>query len=224
VSRQHSSTSLRAFRLLPTLLLSLAACASAPRALPNLSELKWELRTYHDSGRYLADITTVVERAAALLERRAGQVDRPAMVLDVDETALSSWPNQDRRDFGYVRAEWLAWVETAEAPAIAPTLELYRRARELGVQVFFITGRRERLRDPTEKNLRSAGYQGWTELVMKPDQTRLKSAAEYKTPARRRLTEQDYTILVNIGDQPSDLEGGYAEQTFLLPNPFYRVR
>ena len=145
------------------------------------------------------------------------------MVLDVDETALSSWPNQDRRDFGYVREEWTAWVKAAEAPAIAPTLELFRRARKLGVEVFFVTGRRERLRGPTERNLRRAGYQGWTELVMKPDDARLKSAADYKTPARRRLTEEGYTIIVNLGDQPSDLTGGYAEQSFKLPNPFYRV-
>jgi hypothetical protein len=30
-------------------------------------------------------------------------------------------------------------------------------------------------------------------------------------------------VTANIGDQPSDLSGGYAEKTFLLPNPFYRV-
>ncbi|HUO38503.1 MAG TPA: HAD family acid phosphatase [Mycobacterium sp.] len=34
---------------------------------------------------------------------------------------------------------------------------------------------------------------------------------------------QDYTIVANIGDQPSDLAAGHAEQTFLLPDPFYRI-
>ena len=29
--------------------------------------------------------------------------------------------------------------------------------------------------------------------------------------------------IANVGDQPSDLAGGYAERTFLLPNPFYRI-
>jgi len=26
-----------------------------------------------------------------------------------------------------------------------------------------------------------------------------------------------------MGDQPSDLDGGFSERTFLLPNPFYRI-
>jgi HAD superfamily, subfamily IIIB (Acid phosphatase) len=32
-----------------------------------------------------------------------------------------------------------------------------------------------------------------------------------------------YTIVANVGDQPSDLQGGHAEKRFLLPDPFYRV-
>ena len=32
-----------------------------------------------------------------------------------------------------------------------------------------------------------------------------------------------YRIVVNMGDQPSDLAGGYAEKAVLLPNPFYRI-
>ena len=34
---------------------------------------------------------------------------------------------------------------------------------------------------------------------------------------------QGFTIIANVGDQPSDLAGGYAERTFLVPNPFYRI-
>ena len=30
-------------------------------------------------------------------------------------------------------------------------------------------------------------------------------------------------IVVNMGDQDSDLAGGYAERTFKLPDPFYYV-
>jgi hypothetical protein len=28
---------------------------------------------------------------------------------------------------------------------------------------------------------------------------------------------------VNIGDQMSDLDGGFAERTYKLPNPFYFI-
>jgi hypothetical protein len=29
--------------------------------------------------------------------------------------------------------------------------------------------------------------------------------------------------VLNIGDQASDLRGGHAEKTILLPNPFYSI-
>jgi hypothetical protein len=32
-----------------------------------------------------------------------------------------------------------------------------------------------------------------------------------------------FTIIANIGDQKSDLEGGYAEMTFKVPSPFYFI-
>jgi hypothetical protein len=49
------------------------------------------------------------------------------------------------------------------------------------------------------------------------------SAADFKTPIRERIEKEGYTIIANVGDQSSDLAGGHAEMTFLLPNPFYRI-
>jgi acid phosphatase len=50
-----------------------------------------------------------------------------------------------------------------------------------------------------------------------------RTAADFKAPIRAEVEQAGYTILINMGDQPSDLEGGHAERAFLLPNPFYRV-
>jgi hypothetical protein len=41
--------------------------------------------------------------------------------------------------------------------------------------------------------------------------------------SQRSDEQQGYTIIANMGDQPSDLDGGLSERTFLLPNPFYRI-
>jgi hypothetical protein len=46
-------------------------------------------------------------------------------------------------------------------------------------------------------------------------------SADFKAPERRRIAERGYTILLSMGDQQSDLDGGYAEKTFKLPNPVY---
>jgi hypothetical protein len=47
---------------------------------------------------------------------------------------------------------------------------------------------------------------------------------QYKAGTRRHI-EDDlvYEIIANFGDPYSDLQGGYAEQTYKLPNPTYYV-
>jgi hypothetical protein len=49
------------------------------------------------------------------------------------------------------------------------------------------------------------------------------SAVAFKAPVRAGLEREGHRVIANVGDQPSDLEGGYAERSFLLANPFYRV-
>ena len=66
-------------------------------------------------------------------------------------------------------------------------------------------------------------YAGYARLVMVPDGRRYASAADFKAPVRAGIEQEGYRIVANVGDQPSDLAGGRAERTFLLPNPFYRI-
>ena len=116
-----------------------------------------------------------------------------------------------------------AWEQNGKAEAIPGTLKLFNAAKTAGVAVFFITGRSEASRMGTETNLRFVGYAGWTGLVMRPAGSSTKSAADYKAPERHKIEEQGFTIIANIGDQPSDLAGGFAAKSFLVPNPFYRI-
>jgi hypothetical protein len=59
---------------------------------------------------------------------------------------------------------------------------------------------------------------------MVPNGAQFASAADFKTPVRVQIERLGYTIIANLGDQPSDLLGGHTEKQFLLPDPFYRVR
>jgi predicted secreted acid phosphatase len=43
----------------------------------------------------------------------------------------------------------------------------------------------------------------------------------YKSGTRAYIESQGYNIVANFGDQFSDLEGGYADKTFKMPNPNY---
>jgi acid phosphatase len=217
----------------------LAACATtgaqsppSVATVPSLVEAKREVSAYVESGRYEADITAVVAQARAFLESRAQRGGKLAIVVDIDETALSNLPSLRVNDYGFIVAGpcdlqrgpcgLVAWIMMARAEPIKPVLALARLARERGVAVFFLTGRPERMRAATESNLRAAGYE-WTGLLLKPDDLTTRSAADFKAPERKKLQEQGYTVIVNIGDQMSDLDGGFAERTYKLPNPFYYV-
>lgn len=206
-----------------------AGCATASREPRNLSLLKREIRAYVESGDYEREIAAVAARATAWIEARAASArdagggaagGKLTVVFDLDETLFSNWPNMESLDFGYSGATWIAWVNEGRAPAIKPVGDVYRAARRLGVDVVLITGRRERDRSGTEKNLRAIECTDYVTLICKPDADK-STAAAFKTAERQRLVAQGRTIIANIGDQESDLVGGFAERIFKLPDPFY---
>jgi acid phosphatase len=220
-----------------------AGCANPP-SIPtpvhvgtqpaNVGDAKRAATAYHESGAYARDVAAMVAETGAWLARRAPQVSRPALVLDIDDTALTNLEVIRADDFGRIiggpcvalpegPCGWAAWDLLGRAPVIEPTLELHRQARTLGIAVFFITGRPESQRAATVRNLRAAGYEGYAALHMVPEGARFTSAADFKAPVRAAIERSGYTIIANMGDQPSDLEGGHAGRGFLLANPFYRI-
>jgi predicted secreted acid phosphatase len=228
------------------ILAALAACAASTPPMTaaqqpaasmqpaNVGDAKIAATVYRASGAYERDLAAVASAADAWLARRAPQVNRPALVLDIDDTALSNWEVIEADDFGRVvdgpcdalpagPCGWAAWDMLGRDPAIGPTLSTFRRARALNVAVFFITGRPETQLAATEANLRAVGYDGYAAVHMVPEGAHYASAADFKAPQRAAIESAGYTIIANIGDQPSDLAGGYAEKIFLLPNPFYRI-
>lgn len=44
---------------------------------------------------------------------------------------------------------------------------------------------------------------------------------EYKSQTRKHLESQGYDIVANFGDQYSDLQGGYGDKRYKIPNPMY---
>jgi acid phosphatase len=201
---------------------------------PNLGDLVSQLIAYHDFGGYNRDLRAVAHEARTYISERAKAVSKPALVLDIDETSLSNWPEISANHFAYFAdgpcaslpkgpCGDLAWESMAQDEPIISMLDLYKSARASGVIIFFITGRDESMRDATERNLIRAGYTGWERVVMRPKGTSTRSAADYKAPARKAIEDEGYTIVANVGDQPSDLQGGHAERAFLLPDPYYRI-
>lgn len=203
-----------------------------PQPLTNIDPVKRALRDYQ-ARFYDSDIRDVVSDAKEYLASAAKKAPKPALILDIDETSLSNWQNLDANDFGFILdgpcsnlprgpCGFTAWEFQQEAEAIAPTLELFNAARSTGVAVFFITGRHEKERRVTRRNLTLEGFSGWTDLILRDDAD-TRPTTEFKTEARVKVEKQGYTIIANVGDQQSDLDGGHAQCTFKLPNPFYFI-
>jgi hypothetical protein len=211
-----------------------APIVPAPVQPANIGDLKTEATGYYESGAYLTDLQLATAPAVSWIDEEAPRMERPAVVFDIDETALSNWEAIQANDFGRViggpcdrlpqgPCGWQSWDLAARSTVIGPTLDVFNAARDRGAAIFFITGRPESQRAATERNLAAAGYSGYTQLIMEPVGSHYASAADFKAPQRAAIEQHGYTIIANLGDQPSDLDGGFAERTYLLPNPFYRI-
>jgi predicted secreted acid phosphatase len=201
----------------------------------NIDKHKKQLRAYKANG-YDQDIKLVLDDALAYVMSRADKVQRPAVVLDIDETSLSNWRSIDADDFGFIGGGacplrpsypcgFAAWIDKARAKPIEPTLKFFDAVRARHVAVFFVTGRHGSQRRVTIRNLHRAGFDGWTALRTRPDDDKAKSIVPFKSGERAKIEsgKKPYTILATIGDQQSDLDGGHAECGFKVPNPFYFI-
>jgi predicted secreted acid phosphatase len=205
----------------------LAPALAIAKEPANIAAIKQKLVRYHDSGAYMNDLANVIQKAMRYLELRVASNDfqhkKPAIVLDIDETALSNYRDMRHLDFGGTLEQIRKDEDKGTDDAIAPTLKLYRYAKDHHIAVFFITGRFEEERAITAENLQKAGYTNFDGLILRDGKNRNTSAYVYKTALRKQLTNQGYTIILNIGDQMSDLRGGYADKGFKLPNPYYFI-
>jgi predicted secreted acid phosphatase len=192
----------------------------------NLSLEKQQLVEYHDSGKYDQDLAAVTKQAMYYLRFRINQnknltqPNKLAIVMAVDETALSNYNNLKNEHFGGQKMAMNAEKNRADDPAISYVLSLYQYAVKNKVAVFLISDRPESLRKATAKNLKNAGYTQYQQLFLKPNTASTTNTA-YKTQARVDIEKKGYDIAVNLGDQFSDLRGGHADMAFKLANPFY---
>ncbi|WP_027345104.1 HAD family acid phosphatase [Hamadaea tsunoensis] len=172
-----------------------------------------------------------------------------AILLDVDDTTLLTWNYEVASNFAYNPATNATYVNGQLFPAVPGMVDMVTAAQRAGYAVFYLTGRPAAQEAATLGNLTSdgvgvdAGYPQPTTLVNGEDGLFTKPAVadypdylkavcagdpngscttlHYKTATRAHIEALGYDIVANFGDQYSDLEGGYADRTFKLPNPNY---
>ncbi|WP_419819226.1 HAD family acid phosphatase [Glaciibacter flavus] len=191
---------------------------------------------------YISEMAGIVADAEAKLKPAydsaiaAGQ--KPAIVFDADDTTLWTYDMEvGDMHFTFDPAEQDVWVQDQRFPATPSMVGFVSAAARMGFTVFGLTGRNDDQKAATVANLAKVGYTDfpadrfytkWTGVGASQQPSYVTCAAvkcttvEYKAQTRKHI-EQDlgYDITLNVGDQWSDLQGGFADSTLKLPNPTY---
>jgi predicted secreted acid phosphatase len=194
------------------------------------------------SSPYISEMDGIVARATATLkpsyDHAIARHEKPAIVFDADDTTLWTYDMEvGDMHFNYNPTEQDAWVQAAKFPATPAMVGFVNAAAAMGYTVFGLTGRNDDQKAATLTNLTNVGYTAftaddfytkWTGMGTSQQPSYITCATsscttvEYKALTRRHI-ERDlgYTITLNVGDQWSDLQGGFAQSTLKLPNPTY---
>ncbi|MDX6311070.1 MAG: hypothetical protein QOF84_3081 [Streptomyces sp.] len=222
----------------------------------NIGKLVTEIDTYYGTTKdangvyqaspdsaYAKDTASVLDEAKKDVKRLAAKDlkkgEKPAIILDVDDTLLLSLDYEKKTNYTYNSTTWAAYVDQADRPAVPGMTGLVDYANSKGVEVFLLSGLAEAQRGSAVKNLTADGY----DLNLATDHVFLKNKAappaylsncatatswtcttvQYKAGTRAYVESLGYDIIGNFGDQYSDLDGGYADETYKIPNPTYFV-
>ena len=146
----------------------------------------------------------------ALANRKSSRLAKPsAVIVDVDETVLDNSRFQAElvlRQVAYTSEAWQAWCDRAEAGAVPGAVEFLTYASRRGVQVFYITNRRQAEKAGTITNLQKLGFPGVSEdTVMIREQ-----GANASKELRRKTLASRYRIVLLVGDNLNDFSDDFA--------------
>jgi len=217
--------------------------------IPNIDSVKKTIATYYgDPGTGIADKTSspyitemkgIVAKMTKALPKLYKQAKRtgkkPAIVLDTDDTMLETYDYEvAQMHFNFDPALNNQDILDGKFVATPSMVGFENYARSLGFEVIGITGRSAGQKDASIKNVTDVGYTGFTAdnyyvkwaTGSQPSYitcaTSSCTTVEYKAGTRRYLEKTlGYDIALNVGDQWSDLQGGYANAIQKLPNPTY---
>lgn len=186
---------------------------------------KQEVMLFYESDAHEQEVARVLEQAKAVIESQKS-LENCAIVFDIDETSLNHY--KPFRDAGFPQDEnhqiWGELISKTVATPVKVTLEFYKYCLSKGLKVFFISARLAKYLENTKKALISAGYTVFEDVLVFPENVgeyRTDYFKNFKAKKRAYIESQGYRVLVSIGDQASDLSGGFAKYAFQLPNYLY---
>jgi hypothetical protein len=192
------------------------------------------LHTFSPTGAYANEMAGIVDKAEKFLRNpgengnnKSGK--KKSVLFDVDDTTLNTFSYEIYTNFVFNPTSNNAFADAAVFPAVPHMVDLEHYAESKGYTVFFLTGRGIARHDGTLANLTNEGYDVVDANLYLKDNTAswLSSCAptctttQYKSLTRQHIESLGFDIVANFGDQFSDLNGGFADKTFKIPNPMY---
>tara|TARA_Y100001954_G_scaffold128174_1_gene137338 strand:+ start:434 stop:1099 length:666 start_codon:yes stop_codon:yes gene_type:complete len=208
-------------------ILPISACQNKEGAkLPN--EVRWVTQ----SSEYSSVCEQIYNSASSVLQNQFEGVDRPVIVMDLDETVLNNVQYQVElfeKSETYNPTSWNAWVNKELATAVpgARSFILDFKEKYEG-RIVFISNRDASTIKATRNNLDNLG------LLFEDDVFLLrKDKRDTKIVRRNEVIEgigrmQSYgpqSVLAYFGDQigdfPNDSSFVFSLNNFIFPNPIY---
>jgi hypothetical protein len=227
-----------------------AAPTSADQ-IQNIDQVKTAIKAYYGdtlvgtdhlpstTGAYASEVAGIIDGAKRYLTVRAitrhHHGPRQAILLDVDDTTLNTYNYEIFSSFVFNPATNADFVNGQRFPEVYGMPAFVNWAAAHGFTVFFLTGRNHTQREGTAGNLQKVGYTvpvDQTHLYLKyvatdttfPDYLPCAptcTTTQYKSLTRQHIESLGYDLVANFGDQFSDLNGGFADRVFKMPNPMY---
>ena len=139
------------------------------------------------------------------LQEGGFQEKKPAVILDVDETVLDNSPFNTRniiQGTAFNLENWNAWAHEEKARPVAGALGFITMAKKQGVEIFYVTNRRDGMRVATINNLKSLGFPvTQAHLLTRND----KAGRGGDKVSRRAMVAVKHRIVLLIGDNMADL-------------------
>lgn len=196
-----------------------------------------QLDAYIHGGQYEQDVTVIVLEAMKIVEAAIKHNVKPKIiVMDIDETILSNasyiLANKELIRLNHVhhglhKEEQDAfkrlkdWQYRSQCTLIDPMVAFYAWLLEKPVSVVFLTARTLDLKAATERNLKLMNLP--LSPVLYRDIEQWPISTLFKSAMRQSIVESGSDIILNIGDQPGDFEGGCWQEALYVPNPFYQT-
>jgi 5'-nucleotidase (lipoprotein e(P4) family) len=132
----------------------------------------------------------------------------PAVILDLDETAIDNSPYEAGlvvRRTRFDAKTWDAWVRAGLAKAVPGAVDFTRDAAAKGVKVFYITNRIADEKAATRRNLEALGFPlgGNVDTLMMRD-------GRSEKGVRIAAVAKDYRVLLLFGDNFADFTDAYT--------------